>query len=729
MIAWCCRSPGFCLAGVFFHLGYGAAGHVADHIVLLILGLAAYVLGFVAAAGAFATPVWWATRVLPALCFVAFVMWLGISHLISADVVSPHFERYQSDSLAFDAYSAQLVIEGKDPYAVSMAPSAATFNLSPTIYSPTVEGGRVSIEPYPALSFLVYVPFVMAHVQSMIWVDIGFALAALLLVLFLVPERTRIFFGLFFLLIPEFRDLAVGSVTDVVWLPLMIGVAATWERHPPWSAILLGLACAVKQEPWFIVPFALVHWWETSEPGRAPSSTIKNFALLAAAFLAPNLPFALWHPAQWFAGVLSPLLSHAVPLGSGLIQLQTSGLVALPLRVYTILWVGALVICIAAYARWPQRLAWLPFIAPAIVLFFSPRSLQNYFIYWPLVLAVYAATATLQRQAAVTRTSPVLLKRAVAVGAAVIAILVGLVSVAAAGDRMTMTVKRVAVDPQTGYIDRVVLDLRNPSSQPHAFHFALSNPHNAIVFWRPDRFDVPAHAERTIDLVPADLSDEAPPTPGAGLQVVAFAPQDEIAVYTRPLSQTADKPHPLRNGRLIAAIDKFEMLPVPSPFAWTAPPQPFLDGRLTMVKDGPFGHALRFKLPAPARTEWSTVRVSQSFTMTGGHFTFWLKPAQNGDSGSRFSQLFAVVFTDGSGRHTYFSVNASLKQPMQQRSDRDRYVQLPGRIGSWNRYTIDLSLQKGSAPGSNPIGVAIIDAVRRDHRGAAGGEFGGILEN
>ncbi|HME80894.1 MAG TPA: hypothetical protein VKF82_02345 [Candidatus Eremiobacteraceae bacterium] len=722
--------PGICLAGVFFHLGYVAAGGpVLDHVVLLVLGLAAYGLGFTAAAAAFATRPWWATRILPALCFTAFVMWLGISHLVSTAVVSPQFERYQSDSLAFDAYSAQLVIQGKDPYAVSMAPSATAFNVSPPIYTPTVEGGRVSVEPYPALSFLVYVPFVMAHVQSMIWVDIGFALAAMLLVLLLVPERTRVFFGLFFLLIPEFRDFAVGSVTDVVWLPLMIGVAATWERSPPWSAILLGLACAVKQEPWFIVPFALVHWWQTNEPGGAPAAAFKNLALLTAAFLAPNLVFVAWHPGQWLAGVLSPLLSHAVPLGSGLIQLQTSGLLALPLRVYTILWVSALVVCLAAYARWPQRLAWLPFIAPAIVLFFSPRSLQNYFIYWPLVLAVYAATATMQREAAPLRVSPALLKRAVAVSAAVVAILVLLAGVAAAGGPMTMTVKRVAVDPDTGYVDRVVLDIRNPSSRPHAFHFALSNPYNAIVFWRPDRFDVPAHAERTIELSPADLSDEVPPSPIAGLQVVAFAPQDEIAVYTRPLSQSADTPHPLRNGRLIAAVNKFQMLPVPSPLAWTAPPQPFLDGRLAMVSDGPFGRALRLRLTPSARSEWNVVRVSQAFTMNGSRFTFWLKPSCSDDSSSSPAQLFAIAFTDASGRRTYYVVNASIKQPTRLQRDRDTYVELPGRIGVWNRYTVDLDPARASPRALIPIGVALVGAVRHDYRGAAGGEFGGILEN
>src|SRR5271165_3936851 len=61
--------------------------------------------------------------------------------------------------------------------------------------------------------------------------------------------------------------------------------------------------------------------------------------------------------------------------------------------------------------------------------------------------------------------------------------------------------------------------------------------------------------------------------------------------------------------------------------------------------------------------------------------------------------------------------------------DHDTYVELPGRIGVWNRYTVDLDPARASPRALIPIGVALVGAVRHDYRGAAGGEFGGILEN
>jgi hypothetical protein len=120
------------------------------------------------------------------------------------------------------------------------------------------------------------------------------------------------------------------------------------------------------------------------------------------------------------------------------------------------------------------------------------------------------------------------------------------------------------------------------------------------------------------------------------------------------------------------------------------------------------------------------VRVSQSFAADGSRFTFWLKPEQSYD-GMASSHVFALAFTDALGRRTYYAINASVRQPRRQLRGRDTYVELPGRIGRWNRYTVDLGPQWRRPSG--PVSIAIVGAVRRGQDGDAGGEFGGILEN
>jgi hypothetical protein len=517
----------------------------------------------------------------------------------------------------------------------------------------------------------------------------------------------------------------------VLWLPLMIGVAATWDRRPALCAVLLGLACAMKQEPWFIVPFALVHWWRTSDRSAAFPTTIRLLGALAAAFLVPNLPFMLWHPAAWLAGVLSPLLSHAVPLGSGVIQLQTSGLITLPLIVYTGLSIAALVVCVVCYARWTETLRWLPFIAPAIVLFFSPRSLQNYFIYWPLVLGVYAAVSTMKvHYLRAVETAPAT-RRTAMLALVGIASLIGFISAtAAAGERIALSVRHVGVDADTGFVNSITMEVTNATPNAQTLHFAISSPLNSLVFWEPERFDVEAHSTATVHLRAADLSEEVPTSNDVGFQVVAYAPQERIAAYTRSLSSEVPQIRRLRNGRLAAAVSKFQMLPARAPLAWNVEPQPFLDGRLQTIADGPFGTSLRFRVAAPAKAAWNVVQVSQALIVDGSCFTFWIKPLQSVAAFDVARHSFAVTFQDARGRHRYFVVDAHAGRITRLLHGKDEYYLMPGRIGAWNRYTIDVTQLDRFGPVRNgALTISVVDAVHRGYKGMAGGDFGGIIEH
>ncbi|MBV8367088.1 MAG: hypothetical protein JO194_11400 [Candidatus Eremiobacteraeota bacterium] len=705
--------PGILLAAALMHVGYLASS--ANGAAPVALGLIAYALAFVALVGALFSRPLWSTHILPAICLAAYVMWLLAAHLTSVSVVNPAFEQYQSDSLAFSAYSARLVLAGSDPYTASMAPAAQAFRVSPPVQTPTTDGGRISVQPYPALSFLVYVPFMFAHVQSMIWVNIGFAIGAFLLVLVLAPAALRIYFGLLFLLIPEYRDFAAGSGTDVVWLPFMIGVAATWQRRPVLCATLLGLACAIKQEPWFVVPFALLHWWQMED--RSALGALRYAAIMLAAFALPNLPWMLWHPAAWLTGVLSPMMSHAIPSGSGLIHLQTSGLISLPLAAYTLMWLSALLVCVAAYAQWPRRLAWLPFIAPAFVLFFSPRSLQNYFIYWPIVLAVYAGSALLQREELARQTSAIRLREALGAVAAFALLLLCVGASAAGGQEVRITGAGAQRDARTGYIDRISVSVNNPRAHSLALRFAVADGNNAMVFWRSDAAPLPAHADAQVVLRPPSLSGELPGTATA-FQVVAFAPKDGIAVYT-PVVETAAAPaHGLRNGSLLSAIDSYQMLPVRSPLGWDADPRAFLDGGLSVVAAGPFDRALRFHGRSHAAAT-SALRISQTFVPVTRRYTFWLRPEIARGHVRCAPHRFGILFADAFGRVTAYIADTAARSRIERRSTGALRVRMPASAASWNRY--DIALARDLTP---PVTVSVGEFAPT----TCDDDFGGIVE-
>jgi uncharacterized membrane protein len=375
---------GAVLATIFVDLGYRAwiAGSPHDR-PLVLLSIAAYVLAFVAVRGIFATSGVWLTAVYPALCVAGLLV--GIATLgLSTDI----FGHYANDALAYDQYSAQVLLHGTNPYTTDMRPALDQFRVPAQDRTVTSTGSLVTVQSYPALAFLVYVPLIVAHVRNLLWFNVAMLLVAVLVAYAYVPPESRIAVGLLVIVVQEFLYFVMGGGTDIMWVLPMIGVAALWESSFAWAALWLGIACALKQDAWFVVPFALVHWWRA--PGMQPQQYARVVSILIATFLIPNLAFIVWNPAAWAHGVFAPLAAHPLPLGVGFVQLLASHILP-PARAFVVLpWILAFGACVYAYVRYPKRCAWMPFVAPAIVLFFAPRSLVSYFLYWPMIAVVYA---------------------------------------------------------------------------------------------------------------------------------------------------------------------------------------------------------------------------------------------------------------------------------------------------------------------------------------------------
>lgn len=379
---------GAVLCVIFIDLGFRAwiGGSLHDR-ALLVLSLGCYVCAFVCARGIFDQPRRWVDLAYPALCIIALLGGLAL-HALTSDVLS----HYASDALAFNQYSAQLLLHGRDPYGADMTPAYAQFGVPLGARTPSLQGGLVTIQSYPALGFLVYVPFLLVGISNVLWVNVALLVAAVLLAYALVPPESRIAAGVLVVAVQEFVYFALGAVTDIVWVVPMVAVAACWDAAPEWAALWLGIACAVKQAPWFVVPLALVFWWRVAANSAAPPKRYARLVgIFSAAFLVPNLAFIIWNAPAWLRGVFGPLSAHPRPFGTGFVQLLASGALPPAVALLTLPWIFALAICLYVYVRYPQKYRWLPFLTAPVVLFFGPLSTANYFMYWPLVAYVYAA--------------------------------------------------------------------------------------------------------------------------------------------------------------------------------------------------------------------------------------------------------------------------------------------------------------------------------------------------
>jgi uncharacterized membrane protein len=298
---------------------------------------------------------------------------------------------YRTDVLAFSQYAAILVSRGLNPYQQDMSPALAMFGVQPGDLTPLSSGGYTSTFQYPALQFLFFVPFVVIGLRDMRWVLVAVELAIVLVLYLKAPSNLRPM-----IIIPLFAgaDLMINftasSVSDILWVLPLIGTAFTLDKKPALSGVFYGLACAFKQTPWFLAPFLIVYLCRSmTEDFASRLRRVGRFTLPAAAvFLAANLPFAYADPQGWVRSILTPISANLVGLSQGPAVLTQVGFVTVGRAFYAVLTIGVFLVLIANYYVYFDKLRYVVWIFPGIILWFSYRALTSYLIYWMPLMAV-----------------------------------------------------------------------------------------------------------------------------------------------------------------------------------------------------------------------------------------------------------------------------------------------------------------------------------------------------
>jgi len=357
--------------------------------VLSVIGVVIAVWGMCLVAG---TWIWrvrqlsWRDFTTLSLFVLALISWCWVQVHIAPS--------YGTDESAFDQYAAHLFLQGHNPYAASMAPAFHMFHMSPNGYTFTLSGQPVTQLSYPSLSFLIYLPMLwlgISHQAAIILNVMMWCLSVVLVTVFL-PKEWRML-SVIVGSMAIFTGFAVGGVTDVLYLPFLILALRFWEldASTTWlrrwvSPIAMGLAISVKQTPWLVFIFLIITIFmkghlERDSIGPGTIRASKYVLRTGLVFLIVNAYFIAWSPGQWIRGLTTPMLSHAVPAGQGLIALSNilnwgSGSVGL----FGILEILTLLLAITLYIRFFDQLQPVfPFIA-SIVLFFAVRSFASYLV-------------------------------------------------------------------------------------------------------------------------------------------------------------------------------------------------------------------------------------------------------------------------------------------------------------------------------------------------------------
>ena len=347
---------------------------------------------------------------------------------------------------------------------------------------------------YPAGSFLLQAPFMalgLTHLATD-WVDLGAWLVTAVLVFCMLPAFLR-WLAPLLLLTGMFLGPFANGGTDALFVPFLVLAVWRWDRYPQrattwlpaWvGPVALGVACSVKQTPWFCVPFLVVG--VAVEAGRSGSGPLRSssryLALVGATFVTVNLPFVVASPTAWLKGTFLPVTEPLVADGQGLVALALHGLTGGVVTAWMSAAAGvALVAMVAAFALFEERLKRVWLLLVPLVVFLPDRSLANYltdFVPAALVAALSVTAVGSGTGVAPTRRRPGwLVPVAVGVPAVVSA---ALLVVAFTSAPLTVTVDGVSargvatVDGGQSWT-RVVVTVHNTSGTAMAPHFMVSS--------------------------------------------------------------------------------------------------------------------------------------------------------------------------------------------------------------------------------------------------------------
>lgn len=451
---------------------------------------------------------------------------------------------YGTDEIAFDQYAAQLLVHGMNPYVHSMAPAFSAFHVAADGYTFRLTGVPVTQLSYPALSFLLYSPFVALGwtTQLAVWMNVGAWALGIALAFALLPRQIRPL-ALVLGSLGIYISYAVGGVTDALFVPLLVGAVYRWDRFAldrGWRAwrgpVLLGLAMAVKQTPWLVLPFLAAG---IALEGRRRASTAaalrtsgRYVAIAVGAFVLPNIPFVVADAHAWLSGVLTPITGNAVPAGQGLIALSLFlGLGGGSLGAYTLTLVLVFVALLAVFvALYPTSKAWAV-LCPSVVLFFSARSFGSYLVMLVPAAIVAACSVERSRGLAPWRHWPW------AVLGGVAATVAGLLTVFSFGPPLAVVITQVRTSGQLATVVSVRVRVTNRSGHAIRPAFTVESGGTISAFWLtsgPRRLGPGASAQ--YGLRSPDF--EAQPPISSDFQVVAFTDGPASVSVSSPFAVT-----------------------------------------------------------------------------------------------------------------------------------------------------------------------------------------------
>jgi uncharacterized membrane protein len=410
-----------------------------------------------------------------------------------------------------------------------MASAANLLNPPSHFWTYLANGGHITQVSYPAGSFLLEAPAMALgfHHELADWTDLVAWLVAGILLFLLLPVGLRWLAVLVFMAASFVGSFSAGG-TDALFIPFLIVAVWRWDRFGTgkgaglagWvGPVALGLACAVKQTPWFCLPLLLIGLGiEATRRGEAPWRVPARYlAVAVGVFAVCNLPFVIWGPRAWADSVLLPFTKPLVADGQGLVTVALHGLtggVVLPLL--SVAAALAYVALLAAFVVWypALKLVWL-FVLP-LVLLVPGRSFSSYLIdFFPAALVAAVSVVGVPRSGVLDAGSAA--RRWVARSAVGVPLLASAVVcvIAFTSAPLDLSVVAIHTSQATLRLDSVTVTVHNTTGHQVTPHFLVdTGEQHPMGFWTQvtpgGQLELAAGATATVLLRPDEFTWSPP---------------------------------------------------------------------------------------------------------------------------------------------------------------------------------------------------------------------------
>ncbi|MCC7452119.1 MAG: tetratricopeptide repeat protein [Anaerolineae bacterium] len=589
----------------------------------------------------------------------------------------------------FSDYGATLVRMGQNPYAYDLADAYRVYRASYTYSTPFLNGDFTGRSPYPALSFLLHVPFQLLGIPSS-WIYFIFFLLTMGVVFLGTPAVFRPLILLPFIGVQEYVLYPLGGVSDNIWVFMICAMILAW-RYRTQSAIWFGLACACKQQPWLFAPYLLVRvWHDTQGLPRQRWSAVLQFAVISAlTFLLVNLPYIVWDWNAWLKGVLEPLQANMIVLGQGISSLTLFGVVMIPKFFYTLFVVVALAATVFLYWRHYDNWREAMWILPGIVLWLGNRSLNSYWVFngIPLIFALVRSALITRPEAepAQARAQFSWIPSAAAVGGTVLLIVVTVVGFSL--KEPTVTVKIEGPMQTSGdLVYGLNVHVTNKSDQTLTPRFSVQTWANQPFIWHIDwgPMALPPGTDGYY-IISADAPLRAFEFKRGGQVIVSDANSYNLRASVRIEGDLGSSYiDALPNGQF-----QYWDMQRNVPYAWGGMVEPAYFDAIKFTSSPPQPNMLRFTIPYTREGKWSYTKLDTWIPFPEQPIQVWINLPPQANLLPDLSIVYGLELVSTANQNRAWVLFGD-KTASGEIEPGLRYWMIPAPRGVWSQQTIDL---------------------------------------